>query len=139
MIDAENDDMETVESQISPQQIFAAVEQLSLPELEQLIDHAIALQAARKAPHATATESALLAQINQVWPAEVKARMHALLAKRDAGVLLEAEADELIELTDQLEEWHAARMQALADLARLRGLTLTALMDQLGVHFPDHD
>jgi hypothetical protein len=29
-------------------------------------------------------------------------------------------------------------MKALASLAELRGVTLTAVMDQLGIHFPDY-
>jgi hypothetical protein len=33
---------------------------------------------------------------------------------------------------------HAERLAALADLAKLRGVTLPALMDQLGIRFPDN-
>ena len=131
--------METVEPLSSPQQILAAVTTLSSPELEQVVDQIIAIQAARKAPHLTATESALLTQINQGFSTESQARMQTLRAQQAAQDLTPAEADELTELTDRLEEWHAGRVRALAELAGCWGLTLTALMDRLGIQFPDYD
>jgi hypothetical protein len=42
-------------------------------------------------------------------------------------------------LTDRLEVLHADRLAALAELARLRGVTLGEVMNQLGIRFPDHD
>jgi hypothetical protein len=44
----------------------------------------------------------------------------------------------MIRLTDRAEELHADRMAALVALAKCRGVSLAALMDQLGIHFPEH-
>ena len=68
--------MKTPSNQLSTEQIISAVSHLSLPELEQVFDHVLALQ--------------------------------------------------------------AERMAALVDLAKCRGVSLAVLMDQLGIHFPEH-
>ena len=46
--------METPSSQLSTEQILSAVSHLSLPELELVFDHVLALQAERKAAHVSA-------------------------------------------------------------------------------------
>jgi hypothetical protein len=53
--------------------------------------------------------------------------------------LSETEYSELASLTDRLEVLHADRMAVLATLAQCRGTTLDEVMQQLGIHFPDHD
>lgn len=131
--------MESVDSYLSTSQILAAVEQLSSRELEQLLSKLIAIQAERRAPHLTAEESAIFSRINQALPPEKKERLRELAAKREDGALTEKEWEELIGLTDRLEEMQAERLGALAELARLRGTTLSGVMDQLGISFPDHD
>ena len=113
------------------------MEQLSPAELELLVPQVIALGAARRAPHLEPEESKLLARVNVGLPADLKSRLAELEEKRDLGSLTEAEAEELLTLSDRVERLHAERLQALADLAKLRGTTLTALMDQLGIRFPD--
>ncbi|MEK6284506.1 MAG: hypothetical protein AABO57_02055 [Acidobacteriota bacterium] len=77
-------------------------------------------------------------RINEALPAELMARLCELEAKRDNSSLSEAEAEELLTLSDRAEQLHAERLEALADLAKLRGTTLTALMDQLGIRFPEN-
>ena len=119
--------------------IIAAVKRLPLPELEQLVDQVIAIRAERRAPHLTADESALLSRINQGLSAPERARMKALIAKRDDQTITPAELEELMALTDRLELLHADRLAALAQLASLRGVTLDGIMNQLGIRFPDHD
>jgi hypothetical protein len=44
-----------------------------------------------------------------------------------------------VALTDQFELLHADRLAALAELEKLRGVTLDELMRQLGIKFSDHD
>jgi hypothetical protein len=41
-------------------------------------------------------------------------------------------------LTDRVEERHADRIAALVELAKYRGVSLSGLMDHLGIHFPAH-
>jgi hypothetical protein len=130
--------METPARQLSTEQIISAVLHLSLPELEQVLDHVLALQAERKAAHLSAAESVLLDRINQGLPAALRERIACLRAKREDESITDAEYEELTHLTDQAEKLHADRMAALVDLARCRGVGLAVLMDQLGIHFPEH-
>ncbi len=122
----------------STEQILSAMEQLDAAELEKLVPRAIALGAARRAPHVKPEESKLLARANEAVPPELRSRLSKLQKKRDARSLSDAELEELIALSDRVEQLHAERLEALADLARLRGTTLTELMDQLGISFPDN-
>ncbi len=65
--------------------------------------------------------------------------MRALRTKRADESPTPAEQQELISLTTQLEEWHARRMETLAELAKLRGVSLPVVMDQVGIRLPDYD
>ena len=56
--------MENLPNPPSAEVIIAAVKQLPLPKLEQLVDQVIAIRAERRARHLTADESALLSRIN---------------------------------------------------------------------------
>jgi hypothetical protein len=119
--------------------ILTTARQMPIAELEQLVDQVIAIRAERVAPHLTADESALLARINQGLPAEERARMRALIEKRDDETITSEEWQEFAALADRLELLHADRLAALAELAKLRGVTLDEVMSQLGIQFPDHD
>ena len=123
--------------QLSTEQIISSVAQLGAPELEQVFDRVLALRAERRAPHLSAVEASLLERINQAWPA-LRARMNQLKAKRNRGVISDAEDTELSELSQQAEIWHAERMAQLAQLAQLRGVSLPVLLGQLGISFPEH-
>jgi hypothetical protein len=124
--------------QMTPAQIKAAVDNLSLVELEEVFDYVLAVQAERKGPHLPPEESALLVRINQGLPDELRTRLSLLRDKREDGAISDAEYEELTNLTDRSEELHAERMAALAGLAKLRGVSLAALMDQLGIRFPQN-
>lgn len=130
--------METAATQLSTEQIISAVNQLSLPELDQIFDKVLAVRAKRIAPSLSTVESSLLARINQGLPAELRARMQQLKAKRADGSITDAEYEELTQLADQAEVMHAERMTALGELARLRGLRLPEMMTELGLHFPEN-
>lgn len=131
--------MNTTQKHLSTEQILAAVEHLSLPEIESLFDGVKALRAKRKAPSLTPQEATLLTLLNQSFAADARVRMRALRTKRTDASLTPAEQQELISLTTQLEEWHARRMETLAELARLRGVSLPVVMDQVGIRLPDYD
>jgi hypothetical protein len=130
--------MENLQTPPSSNAILTAVRQMPIAELEQLVDEVIAIRAERVAPHLTADESALLARINQGLPGDDRARLRALVEKRDNETITEGEWQELALLTDQLELLHADHLAALAELAKLRGVTLDEVMSQLGIQFPSH-
>lgn len=130
--------MEPASNHLSTEQIISAVSEASLPELERIFDLVLATQAARRAPHLSAAETSLLNRINRGLPSDLRERVSALRAKREDESISEAEYEELTRLTDQVEELHAERMAAMVDLAKLRGVALPALMDQLGINLPEH-
>ena len=78
-------------------------------------------------------ESKLLKQINASLSAIESESYRILLAKRDAEELDAQEQMELIALSDKIEEANAHRMKAVAELARLRKTSLSALMETLGL------
>jgi len=125
-----------VDVQLSTNKLLEAVERLSRSELQQFLSRVLALHAQRKAPHLPMKESALLTKINQGLPLTVSARLNQLVSKRRANTLTSEEHAELLRLIDQLEEAEARRAQALAQLARLRGVSMTALMRELGIRAP---
>jgi hypothetical protein len=131
--------MEPLTQHLSAPHILAAIEHLSVPELEIVASRVLALRAARRAPHVDSEETAILQRINQTLPDDLKRRLQALIAQRDTAELTEAEYTELATLTDRLEVLHADRMEALATLAQCRGVTLDEVVCQLGLYFPDHD
>jgi hypothetical protein len=84
------------------------------------------------------SEAALLLRINYALPAEEQQRFGALVAKRQQEIITSEELQELIQLTDQIERNDADRLAALDALARLRGVTLRALMQTLGIKPPPY-
>jgi len=125
-----------IDVQLSTHKLLEAVERLSLPELKRFLPRVLALQAQRKAPHLSVKESALLTRINQGLPLKVRTRLNQLVPRRRANTLTQKEHEELLRLIDQLEEAEARRADALAQLARLRGVSMTALMRELGIKAP---
>lgn len=86
-------------------------------------------------PHLSAQESNLLERIDLGLSQQEWARYHDLAAKLQDELIAPDERDELIALTDRIEEANVRRLQALIELSRLRGVPLKQLMSDLGV-FP---
>ena len=123
--------------QVSTDELLKAVGQLSPPELEQFVFRVRALEAQRKAPSLPRAEAELL-RINQGVPPAVQRRYDQLIAKRRAESLTPDEHEELLQLTDQIENVEARRMEHLAELARLRQTSLPALLKTLGIRTPEY-
>jgi hypothetical protein len=125
-----------VKTELPFEELLKAVEQLSLPDLEKLMAQVIALQAQRKAPYLTKIETELLLKINQGLPPDVQTRFDTLVAKRQAETLTSEEHQELLNLTDQLEKADTQRVKYMAELAQLRGISLSTLLKDLGLRPP---
>lgn len=125
-----------VEAQLSTDELLKAIGQLNQPELDGLVFQIIALRARRQAPGLPQDEARLLLKINQGLSPEVQKRYDELIAKRRAESLTTDEYDELLRLTNQIENLEARRMEYLAELARLRQTSLTKLMENLGIRPP---
>ncbi|MEL7356256.1 MAG: hypothetical protein AAFN40_06820 [Cyanobacteria bacterium J06560_6] len=65
--------------------------------------------------------------------ADVRARYQVLWAKREAETLTEDEHCELIRLSEHIEQVGAERLEMMMKLAQMRGVSLSAIMEQLGI------
>lgn len=122
-----------LEVQLSSDELLKAVEQLNQAELERFVSQIIILQAQRKASSLPQKEAELLLKINQGIPPDTQRHYNELITKREAENLTTNEDRELLYLTEQIEQLQTQRIEYLADLARLRGISLTALMENLGI------
>ncbi len=121
-------------ARISADDLLHAVEQLPADELSKFVKNVISLQARRKAKGLPATEADLLQHINKPLPMTVLDRYRELIALRREERLTDEEYTELLQLGDEVERFNSERITRLAELARLRGVPLTQVMDDLGIH-----
>jgi hypothetical protein len=78
-------------------------------------------------------EGNLLQLINKALPTSVRAERDALIAERDQRSLSDAEETRLSDLIDEIEVANAERWQAIADLAKIRGLSLREMATELEI------
>ncbi|MBO3457309.1 hypothetical protein G7B40_005455 [Aetokthonos hydrillicola Thurmond2011] len=78
-------------------------------------------------------EAQLLHKINQGINLELRAQYQTLPAKPEAETLTDAEYNTLIQLSNQIEQFGVERLEALANLAQLRQVSLSDLMETLGI------
>lgn len=83
-------------------------------------------------------ESDLLRQTGLGLSEAEWAEIRLLAAKREAETLTPTDQARLIELTDAMELANARRLAALAELAKLRGVSIDALMDTLDIRLPGY-
>jgi hypothetical protein len=102
-------------------------------ELEELTAGLLALRAKRLAPVVSDEETRLLISINEGVPVELTDRVASLIEKRDDCSLTVEENTELLQRADEVERRGVERLEALSKLAELRGVSLRALMQSLGV------
>ena len=124
--------------QVDTEQLLQAALQMPRAELEQFVARLLALKISQDTPHLSQAESELLRTINQGIPSATQQRLDALIAKRQAHTLTRGEHQELLQLTAQIEQRDAERLQHLIALATLRHVTLDALMQQLGLQPAPH-
>lgn len=125
-----------VEAQLSLDALIRAVEQLDSSEFDQFVSDVLALRAARIAPSMPSAETELLLKINRGLSADRQKRFDDLVARRQAETLTPEERDELIGLSEEIEQLEAERAEHLALLARLRKVSMATLLDQLGIRAP---
>jgi hypothetical protein len=118
---------------MSLDELIKAAHQLDETDLEQLLHQVVFLRARRKAQVLPEEEAQLLLNINQGIPADLRAHYQILCQKRDAETLTDVEYETLIQLSNQIEQIGAQRLEALASLAQLRQVSLLDLMGTLGI------
>ncbi len=83
-------------------------------------------------------ETKLFERINAVLPVETRQRYDELVKQRRGHRISKAELAELRRLTDEVEVAHAARIAAVVELAKHRGVDFDELLDELGLRTPRH-
>lgn len=117
-------------------EILQAAEQLPQADLEALVGDFARLSASRQADRLSERETELFGRINGSVSEDHWTRYEQLLAKRKVAPLSDDERVELLRLGDEIEVQHADRIDALAELAVLRGVGLRQLMQELGLQGP---
>ena len=105
-------------------------------ELNQFIVHILESNFPEKKPKTKALskrESLLLQDINLAIPVETWERYHILRAKRQAETINVPENTEYTAINQQIEAANVKRLASLIELAKIRKITLEALMMQLGL------
>ena len=100
--------------------------------MEQFVSQVIVLQAQRQ------VKAELLMKINQGIPVETQHLYNELIAKREAETLTVDEHQNLLRLSEQVEKLQAQRIEYLVELARIRGISLTACMENLGIKISEY-
>ena len=122
-----------IKAQLSFDELLKMVEQFSSPELEQFIFRVFALHVQRKVPQLPNREFELLFKANQNMPDDIQIRYDELIAKRQVETLTTDEYQQLLQLTEQIEQFEAIRIETMAELAQLRQTSLTHLMKELNI------
>lgn len=123
-----------VSAKLTVDDLLVAIEQLPPQELTEFVRQVIAIQARRGIPLlADDEEQALLEAVEGRLPAETQSRLDTLREKGREETLTPAEQAELLSFVQQVERRDLARVEALVDLARQRGTTVSALLHELGL------
>jgi CBS-domain-containing membrane protein len=118
---------------MSLDELIQAANQLDETDLDQLLQQVVTLRARRKTPILPEAEVLMLQQINQSIPTDLRHQYQTLRAKHEAETLTPTEHEKLIELSKQIENLGAKRLESLYNLAQLRQVSLSNLMETLGI------
>src|SRR5713101_8410130 len=106
--------------QVETEQLLHAALQMPRAELEQFVARLLALKISQDTPHLSQAESELLLHTKEGIPSATQQRLDALIAKRPAHTPTAGEHQELLQITEQIEQRDAERLQHLVELTALR-------------------
>ena len=123
-----------VPAELTVDHLIRAVEQLPSEELAEFARRVIAIQVRRGVPLLMSDEEqALLAAISGQLPTEAQRRLDELWEKSHEETLTPAEQAELLAFVQQVERRDIIRAEALVQMAKKRGATVSELMHTLGL------
>lgn len=125
-----------IEADLTAGQLLKAVEQMPPEDLDRFVEQVVVLRASQRAPRLSQAEAELLEKINQGLAAQDQHRYDELVARRETEDLTPDENAEFLRLTNLFEALNVERMEALAELARIRRSTLRDVMQDLGIKTP---
>jgi hypothetical protein len=128
------------DSLMTQSDLLQAASQLPAQELEDFVAEITEIHRQRQASDQLhqSYEEALVETIHRSLSPELQARWDELIRKRDEASLIPVEYDELLELTEQVEELNVPRITALSTLAQSRGLDLRSMMRELNLSEPSY-
>ena len=109
-------------------EFLKVIGQLNAGELDQLMSQVISLKAKRRSPNLSKKETELILDINTGLSAKTRKRFDELNRKRQAETITTSEHKELLNLIEQIEKFDAERVGHMAELSRIRGITLSELI-----------
>ena len=110
---------------------------LETADLQQFSKQIQRLLHERSRAASNAAEVRLLTKINsELLPSEIRRRYEQLSKKLQGRNISEDERAEFLEINRQLEVKGAERLEAMLELARLRGIAFEDLLEQLGMKTP---
>lgn len=128
--------MYKVEAQVDTKQLLQAIEQMPQPDFETFVTQVLKLRAQRQVQSLSLSESELILKIKQSIPDDIQQQFNELIEKQRSMALTNAEHARLIQLTDQIEDLDAKRIEYLAQLAQLKQKLLVEVMQDLSIHPP---
>ena len=114
------------------------VKQFNSSDLEKFALFVYQIHAQRKAPSLPHHESKLVMRINQKLPSDIQVAYDNLIAKRQTETLNSKEYQELLDLTEKVEQFEAKRIEAMTELGGLRQISLTQLINDLDIKSPTY-
>ena len=117
-------------------ELLQGLSDMDLDSLEKFSDALNHIIARRKSPKPSEKELALLDKIYQGFPVKAQRRYDDLYKKLQDEVILPEEQAELTGMVEQAEKHNAEWLEAIAELAALRGVTINMLKQDLGIENP---
>jgi hypothetical protein len=90
----------------------------------------------QKLDYTPITESILLQKIDRTLSPTIQQRYNNLRSKLQSETITSTEHQELLDLTDTIEQFDAERLQHLITLAQLRQVSLPELLQHLNISTP---
>ena len=117
------------------QVLMQGAAQMPITELERFVQQLNALIVQRKTTDTNYRQRFLLGKINETILSKDKTeRYQFLIYKHEFSMLSDAEYQELMQLTEEEETIRVQRLTYLVELAQLKGLSLSQLMENLGLN-----
>jgi len=110
--------------------LLKVIAELNTKDLEKLASEVILLRAKRRSPSLTKKETKFFLKLNAGLPLKIQKRFDELNQKRKTETLTPAEHKELIKLTERIEKSNTDRIFYMSKIAKLRGISLSELMEK---------
>jgi hypothetical protein len=124
---------EAEKPRVTPAQVIEDMARLTARELEKVIERAAVLRLQKRKLVLPTRESDLLGTINRGLSAEKGAGLEQLQKKLRQETISRREQEQLIRLSEQLEQLATERLQSLIEIAAIRKTSVAKLMNQMGL------